>query len=124
MFLALFFSLILSNVEAATCPDGWVHAGDECYRISREASTWYQAQEECWGQNGYLAEIKSEEQQKSLEGILPFDINFWIGLNDIANEGVFVWASSQPDNGKDEDCVHISGATKDQFGWNDLRCDR
>ena len=29
MFLALFFGLVLSHVEAATCPDGWVHAGKE-----------------------------------------------------------------------------------------------
>jgi len=137
MFLVIFFCLVLSYVEAATCPDGWVHNGDDCYKISQKALNWYQAQEECWGQGGFLAEIKSEEQQKSLEEILPYDINFWIGLNDIANEGVFVWAeshesadynnwaSNEPDNGHgSEDCVQMNGRPQDQFEWNDLSCDR
>merc|ERR1712098_715195 len=109
--------------------------GDECYRVSQTTLNWYQAQEDCWGQNGFLAEIKSEEQQKRLEGFLPYDTNFWIGLNDIANDGDFVWAEShqsvdytnwhpgQPDNGSgDEDCVHIIGRQEDQFSWNDVPC--
>merc|ERR1712219_4534 len=117
------------------CPEGWTLIGDECYRISQDNMNWFQAQEYCWGNNGFLAEIKTEKQQSSLGDILFHTIPYyWIGLSDNANEGTFVWAEShesldynnwapgEPNNDKGgEDCVHMDSA--EQLQWNDISCD-
>ena len=57
----------------------------------------------------------------------------WIGLNDWSVEGSFVWtnkelssfrfwARNQPNNWKNEDCVHTLGS-RVGYTWNDVPCD-
>ncbi|CAH3148806.1 unnamed protein product [Porites evermanni] len=57
----------------------------------------------------------------------------WIGLNDRSVEGSFVWtnkeitsfrfwAPQQPNDWKNEDCVHTLGANHG-YTWNDVSCD-
>ena len=56
----------------------------------------------------------------------------WIGLNDIAIEGLFswvdgcpdkfrYWAESQPNDFRGEDCVHTLGPGHG-YMWNDVDC--
>ena len=67
-----------------------------------------------------------------MESTAPTGSDCWIGLNDLDNEGTFVWAdgtnssyrnweAGQPNNlesNGDQDCVH-SWVTQE---WNDLWC--
>jgi len=116
----------------ASCPDGdgWIQSDGHCYLISPTGMTWYEAQEYCWGKGGYLAEIKAKDQQNAINQILHSEAHYWIGLNDLAEEGVFKWAEShdnvgftnwhsgEPNNRDNEDCVMIwvNGL------WNDSQC--
>jgi len=134
MLAIVFLSFVLSHAEALICPDGWTSTWlNQCYLMSPNKMNWFQAQEFCWGQNGFLAEVKTRDQQSSLY-FLPSELNFWIGLNDIENEGKFVWAEGheemnfsnwipgQPNNsGGEEDCVHMAGSL-DYGKWNDAPC--
>ena len=56
----------------------------------------------------------------------------WLGLNDISTEGSFTWADrgagnftawakNQPNNFKEEDCVHTLGV-EHNYKWNDVKC--
>ena len=41
-----------------------------------------------------MAEIFTSEEQSSINDILSYDIYYWIGLTDSAEEGHFVWQHS------------------------------
>ena len=45
----------------------------------------------CWEAGGYLAELLSSEEEARLNAILAKDIDYWIGLTDLAHEGVWMW---------------------------------
>ena len=75
------------------------------------------------GQTGYLASVHSVAENNFLLGLSS---DGWIGLNDIAVEGTYVWTSGEANtftnwNGGEpndlfgEDAVHLNGG-----GWNDL----
>ena len=58
----------------------------------------------------------------------------WLGLSDVNSEGTFVWsdgtqlnytywATRQPNNFHNEDCVHTLGLLKShEYKWNDVNC--
>lgn len=91
--------------------------------------TWYQAQSQCkslYGTN--LATITSAEEAKKLH-LSSKGFDYWIGLNDIWNEGTYEWASGvqssyrrwhsgEPNNLEDEDC----GMVFSDSTWNDYEC--
>ena len=41
----------------------------------------------CWSKDGYLAELKTEEEDNSISPYLPRGLRYWIGLTYIATEG-------------------------------------
>ena len=69
-------------------PLSWTDVGgDSCYRVSRTPMNWFTAQQFCWDNGGYLAEIFSAEEEARIESFLPCDLSYWIGLSDSASEG-------------------------------------
>eukprot|EP00965_Chrysotila_dentata_P162551 5367452-Pleurochrysis_carterae.AAC.3 len=92
--------------------------------------TWHEAKAACARDGNILAEINSQAENDVLQALSQGD-DVWIGLNDLDNEGQFVWdgtggeptfapwESAQPDNFEGlEHCVHLRGSR-----WNDQRCD-
>merc|ERR1711971_1156714 len=129
--LLLFLPFIL-----AECPEGWWKAGDACYFTSQQNMSWFEAQELCWSLGGALAEFKDKAEESHVSSFLDIDRHFWIGLDDLAHEGVFKWAEThqeteytnwlpgQPDDLRNEDCVcTFSSDVHHYFAWNDAPCD-
>ena len=85
-----------------------------------------------------LAEVYSADVNDVLKtmikatGYTGKDRSTWLGLNDLAKEGTFVWDSSgktpsftdwksgEPNNKGDEDCVNLF--IHDFAKWNDASC--
>lgn len=92
-----------------------------------------EAEADCVDQGGHLIAIHDQGMQDWLTAT-AFNImgsDWWIGLNDIASEGIFGWTdgtpldyaswnAGEPNNAGEEDCVHLpiwAGGN-----WNDLFC--
>jgi hypothetical protein len=65
-----------------------------------EPSSWTAAEARAVELGGHLATVRSDEENVYIfNEIRGFDGSFrrvWIGLNDVANEGTFVWSSGEP----------------------------
>merc|ERR1711874_662204 len=126
-------------LSAQSCPSGgdrvWVELGDSCYFTSKLAMDWGTAQEYCWDQGGYLAEITSAEEEALIDTFLMDGNSYWLGLSDPAHEGAYRWQESHqvaeytnwysrgPNNLDDADCVWKAYFA--QFpGWHDVVCSR
>jgi len=122
---------LLLDENVMECPRYWVKAGSHCYHMSDNSMNWEQAKRYCEQRSGYLAEIRDSSEQNHVRGFSEGQ-GPWIGLNDKAREGHYVWDHSgigghmysnwnngEPNNwGSGEDCVHLIHNGK----WNDLSC--
>ena len=93
-------------------------------------ANWDTARQSCESENAVLVTIGNSDENDFVSSLS--NANFWIGLNDISQEGVYVWVSGststyrnwgtgEPNNSGDEDCTHmISSSTF----WNDWPCTR
>ncbi|XP_071941161.1 alpha-N-acetylgalactosamine-specific lectin-like [Antedon mediterranea] len=131
----------VSGNSTCQCDLFWVPFQQSCYRGFGHLVTWSQARAECKRHRAHLVSIGSAfenwfvyELWKSSTGnkIAATGITFWTGLNDIDQEGIYKWADSsesvvwyrnwklnQPDNSRNEDCVHLEPTSG---RWNDLNC--
>ncbi|XP_032998408.1 hepatic lectin-like [Lacerta agilis] len=105
--------------------DGW------CYYFSLRKATWHIAESQCAQRNSSLVVIHDEAKQNFLKSQTRNE-RYWIGLNDIDEEGEWRWIDGtnylnsyknwrpgQPsDYQNKEDCaeIHLSGE------WNDESC--
>jgi hypothetical protein len=111
--------------------------GDHLYRFCTNPQPWADASQMCQNFKMDLATTNNvEEDQWLFDTVLSIqDTNlWWNGLNDLAEEGTFVWSSGEPveytnwyenepndwgDEG--EDCAGQTSHLK-TFGWNDSVC--
>ncbi|KAI8517186.1 response to nematode [Branchiostoma belcheri] len=125
----------LAGTEAPSpksCPDGYSEYNRKCYKFSTDKMTFKAAKDACQRDGGMLATIDAQDTNDLVvKEIRAGGDSYWIGLNDVREEGSFVWSDEanspavytnwhpdQPDNGGGEDCVEM---TKNQ-DWNDLPC--
>merc|ERR1712126_442892 len=130
------FSLLLGNA-IGSCPTSseifWAELGDSCYTISKSKMNMGQAQEYCWEQGGYLAEITSKDEEDLLDSFLVGGLHYWIGLTDIFVEGVWRWEQSHQE-AEYTNWVPGSGSGGESYncvwknynpagpGWHDVDC--
>ena len=94
------------------------------YQLTPGHQSWQQSQEFCrnWGGTLAVHGVKTRENRKTLIQNLSIKDRFWIGANDIASEGNWVWVngerassseliwySGQPSGGRNANCVLVNG---------------
>ena len=118
------------------CPMSWTHYNSSCYVASSSKLSWVSARANCVSQGSDLIYIQSGSENLFALGFVG-RVDFYIGYNDIAKEGVWVWSKpgvvtrytnwqpGEPNNHvhpnapEGEDCGNVYGATGE---WNDYPC--
>ncbi len=135
--------LLFVSLAAGTCLDAqsvtWIQnpANGKVYGVADTTMSWSAGEAFAVSLGGHLATIRGPAEQAWLEAHFgPFlgPHGLWIGFNDIAVEGVWVWSSGepvtytnwapgQPDNGGTlaENAGQLFGtnAGSSQWQWND-----
>ncbi len=148
-FLRARFAFLNADASQEPEPLDWVSGpaaeGGEphFYALTSRAEDWEQAEAEAVAQGGHLATINSDAEQNFLTATFLRGLNrtrpFWIGFNDAAVEGKFIWSSGEPvnytawdfgepNNRNNEDYTVLNwsfsenrGTTPGTFGlWNDV----
>ncbi|XP_071477879.1 lactose-binding lectin l-2-like [Diadema antillarum] len=138
------FILTVSSPAVRSCPEQWFPQNptdESCYLYRTDSLSWTAARDSCVQLGGHLAAIQTPEEMTRVWGYLTSMYgtgaarNFWTGLNDRSEEGVFTWTrvggilprsssmwrDGEPNNSKgDEDCIGTFG---DGQSLNDYRCD-
>lgn len=92
-----------------------------CYKLSTFEGDWHAARADCESWGGDLAALTSSAEHEFVNELFSERGPYWIGGNDIAEEGVYEWSSGEPwgyeawesgeptDDGGDrgEDCIDI-----------------
>ena len=113
------------------CQPRWSYFGGYCYFTSRVCASWLTAESNCSTMSSNLVTVHNQEENVYIQHRHNGERS-WIGLNDRSVEGSFVWtnkeiskfrfwAPQQPNDWKNEDCVHTLGA-KHGYTWNDVPC--
>jgi hypothetical protein len=81
-------------------PPGVVEYNGHYYVLTSNRTPWPEAEAEAVRLGGHLATINDEAENLFLTTTFvngpTLDDNYWIGLNDYASEGNFVWSSGEP----------------------------
>ncbi|HWQ84678.1 MAG TPA: LamG-like jellyroll fold domain-containing protein, partial [Anaerolineales bacterium] len=70
--------------------------GGHAYTITSDAVTWYNAEVQARALGGHLVTINDALENDWLLSTFSSHLNFWTGINDEAQKGVYVWASAEP----------------------------
>lgn len=102
--------------------------GARCYELHPEPRDWSGAEAVCASSGGHLTSLGGPEETAIVRG-LAGSSPYWIGLHDLATEGVWQWVDGSSashrdwaggaDRNRDQnDCV----ADRSGSGWSVLRC--
>ena len=83
-------------VASANLQDVWVVRPENRHAYKRiQCADWEDAQTQAAAEGGYLVTINDEAEQKWLQAVFGGQPS-WIGLNDIAQEGQWIWDNGEP----------------------------
>ncbi|XP_037102260.1 C-type lectin lectoxin-Thr1-like [Syngnathus acus] len=126
-------------VKVPCCPKHWVRLNDRCFRIVDKDRTFDDAELVCQAIGGNLASILSSVEHAVILALVDKQLGAnqtaWIGFNDQATEGIFVWTDASPSPlagfrafegsnappSANEDCV-VTNTGTDTLFWNDVDC--
>lgn len=77
---------------------GKFQRGESTYGLTPTAMSWNEAQAYAQRLGGNLVTITDASEEAFLQSSFGTELTLWTGLNDIANEGTFVWASGESVN--------------------------
>ncbi|XP_013416323.1 perlucin-like [Lingula anatina] len=122
--------------QLTRCQAPFVQLGSSCYLFSYMKKSWSDAQAYCRSMSSHLATITSWSEDKKIiiyvQNNFPDYFTWWIGGNDMASEGNWVWVENnrrvsysnwgprEPNNEDNEDCMEIFHDKKPE--WNDHLC--
>jgi len=121
--------------DAPECPvcEPFVMDNGDPIDLCFQTKNYEDAEADCVARGGHLASIRSQsEQQQLVSASLGLWWNsWWIGLDDLEEEGSFVWkdgsptnytawADNEPNDSNGEDCGHIANWAGGL--WNDIPC--
>ncbi|XP_001623878.3 uncharacterized protein LOC5502715 [Nematostella vectensis] len=118
---------VLSDV----CGSGWRYYKGYCYKTSNTCLTWKRAESACAVMSSGLVSVHNHEENVFIQQQHNGEKS-WVGLSDVTTEGQFVWADgsptnftnwapNQPNDYKNQDCVHTLGVNYG-YKWNDVPC--
>jgi hypothetical protein len=125
-----------SSSGCPNCPCPSAVFGGRTFLFCQDMRTWPEAEMFCAGLGGHLASIHSTAENDFIfQEINAFSHDkAWIGFNDRAVEGTFVWTDASPSDftdwapgepnnaGGNEDCGQLDRFYPDET-WNDEPCD-
>ncbi|XP_078328017.1 perlucin-like protein isoform X3 [Crassostrea virginica] len=93
-----------SSIREGYCKPGWLKHEDHCYFFNERRETWMNARKMCEDNGASLASIRSSEENSWIVDTFLWNSDmcsvhwwkccvFWIGGNDLAVEGTYVWTS-------------------------------
>ncbi|KAH8391832.1 hypothetical protein KR215_005253, partial [Drosophila sulfurigaster] len=107
--------------------------GSKYYYIEKkEKVSWFEAAHRCIAIGGHLISFKNHHEIDAIKKVLPPLTDYWIDINDLANEGEFVsvamgsratylkWKSGEPNNQDNEDCGELNSHSG--YRMNDYIC--
>mmetsp|Transcript_6959 Transcript_6959/g.9338 ORF Transcript_6959/g.9338 Transcript_6959/m.9338 type:complete len:1729 (+) Transcript_6959:360-5546(+) len=114
--------------DLAECPYGYTDYGSTCYKVHNQGKKWHRAKAICHSEGADLLSIESADDNNHFTGHVETSI--WIGLNDISDEGDFVWsdgtalnytawdADDSDEYAEGEDCAELDN----EGVWHDIAC--
>ena len=115
------------TIDYAFSENSW---GNLFYKIDKTIRNYDGAKAQCESDGAFLAIPRSQAENDFLTDLLPYD-NFWIGINDIEEQGNFVtvdgsdiswtnWGPDEPGGPAYEDAVAILDSAGQGGQWYDL----
>ncbi|XP_022093397.1 perlucin-like protein [Acanthaster planci] len=121
------------------CPSGYTyrrHRG-HCYKVFRTPQWWQYAEYFCRADGAWLVTIRNRADSVWVNNFFKRNkhncpSSYWIGANDIVEEGVWRWAQNgrkvtytnwgpnEPNNSNNEDAVLVYSSSRK---WNDHKVD-
>ncbi|XP_078697192.1 uncharacterized protein LOC144925148 [Branchiostoma floridae x Branchiostoma belcheri] len=135
-------SKYMPGMKKVCCPMGYSKVGEMCYKAFNDKANFAESARRCREERGTLAMPRDAATDRfliSLKNAVDSRARFWFGLHDQRKEGSFQWmdgtalergsytnwARNEPDNERDEDCVHYFSSTEPwgwRDNWNDAEC--